>query len=162
MGTWISSTRWLIMTNAAVSMGVKMSVSGPTFSYLEIYIQKRLVFGSYSNCFVLMNYHSVFQKQLHHFTFPAERLKDSSFSTSSPILVTSFFFFFNDNCPNGLWVISHSGIHLYPAILKVCLFRWENEPYFINTSLAWFVNCKFLYMWHGFSICTFALESSRF
>ena len=125
MGTWISSTYWLTVTNAAVSMGVKMSVSGPTFSYLEIYIQKRLVFGSYSNCFVLMNYHSVFQKQLHHFTFPAERLKDSSFSTSSPILVLSFFFFFflMITVLMGCEVVSHSGIHLYPAILKVCLFR---------------------------------------
>ena len=134
MGTWISSTCWLIVTNAAVSTGVKMSVSGPTFSYLEIYIQKRLVFGSYGNCFILKNYHSVFQKQLHHFTFPAERLKDSSFSTSSPIFV--LFLFLMIAVLMGCEVVSHSGVHLYPAILKVCLSRWENEPYFIKYFIS--------------------------
>lgn len=63
------------------------------------------------------------------------------------------FWFFDHSCPNGCEVVFHHGIHLHPAILKVCLSRWENEPYFIEHFISlicklqifMYLACEFLF-----------------
>ena len=50
---------------------------------------------------------------LYHSTFPPTVYEDSSFSTSSPILVTFFVCFFNFSHLRGCEEVSHCGLELY-------------------------------------------------
>ena len=75
------------VNNAAVNMGVQVSVQVPAFSSLGVYPEVDLLGHVVILCLVFEELPNSFPKWLHHFIFLPAMCKGSSFFTSLPTLV---------------------------------------------------------------------------
>lgn len=153
MGTWISSTCWLIVTNAAVNMGIKNVCFRPHFQLK--YISRRDLFLDHMVIVSFWRITIVFSKSSYTISHSQHKGSRIPIPPRPHQYLLFLFFLKNNNCPNGT-------VKRYLILVFICtqlFWRYvcpdeRMNRILLNTSLAWFVNCQFLYTWHGFSICT--------